>query len=196
MARYYTPLGRSIQKSYQDGIEAYDHDILNRFKDGEMVSADSIKHINEKKYSTASGKILYGGGGITPGVFVPFDTSLFTKPIMNIMVNGTLTKFVYKNYLRNAKQFREFLNPKQFNKNYEVSNQTLKDLKAYAQQDSVNLDINNQAEKSILEREIKIMTAREIWRTEGYYEVNNQYDSTVEKALELMKPKANIASVK
>ena len=196
VARYYTPLGRSIQKSYKDGIEAYDHDIVNRFKDGEMVSADSIKHTNEKKYSTASGKTLYGGGGISPDVFVPFDTSLFTRNVMNIMVNGTLTKFVYKNYLRNEKQFKEYANPKQFNENYEINDQTLKDLKAYALQDSVNLDINNQTEKSLLEREIKTMTAREIWRTEGYYEVNNQYDSTVKKALELMRSNPNVGYVK
>ncbi len=196
VARYYTPLGRSIQKSYKNGIEAYDHDIINRFKDGEMVSADSIKHTNEKKYSTASGKTLYGGGGITPDVFVPFDTSLFAKEVMSIMVNGTLTQFVYENYLRNEKQFQQYANPKQFDENYQVNDEALKDLKAYAEKDSVDLDLKNQAEKSILKREIKVMTAREIWRTEGYYEVNNQYDSTVEKALEMMKPKGIITSEK
>jgi carboxyl-terminal processing protease len=77
VARYYTPLGRSIQKSYSGGIEAYEHDLINRFKEGEMTSMDSIKHTNEKKYVTAAGNILYGGGGITPDVFVPYDTTLF-----------------------------------------------------------------------------------------------------------------------
>ena len=79
-----------------------------------MTSADSIKHTNEKKYSTASGKILYGGGGITPDVFVPYDTTIFTKEVMHAMMNGMLTKFVYKNYLRNEKKFQQYSSPKQF----------------------------------------------------------------------------------
>ncbi len=196
VARYFTPLGRSIQKSYKDGIEAYDHDLINRFKDGEMTYADSIKHINEKKYSTASGKILYGGGGITPDVFVPYDTTIFSKDIVTAMMNGTLTRFVYKNFLLNEKEFQQYSSPKQFDDNYNVDDQTLNNLKAYAEKDSVSLNINDQHEKSILKREIKVLTAREIWRTEGYYEVNNQYDSTVKKAMQLMKSGLQIVSKK
>jgi carboxyl-terminal processing protease len=196
VARYYTPLGRSIQKSYKDGIEAYDHDLVNRFKDGEMTSADSIKHTNEKRYSTATGKILYGGGGITPDVFVPYDTAVFSKDVVNLMMNGTLTRFVYKNFLRNEKEFQQYVSSKQFDKNYEVNDKTLNDLKAYAEKDSVSINLSDQHEKSILKREIKALTAREIWRTEGYYEVINQFDPTVNKALELMKPNAQLVSKK
>ena len=196
VARYYTPLGRSIQKSYKDGIEAYDHDLVNRFKDGEMTSADSIKHTNEKKYTTASGKILYGGGGITPDVFVPYDTTIFTKDVMHAMMNGTLTSFVYKNFLRNEKVFQQYASPKQFDQNYQVDDETLNELKAYAEKDSVSFNLKDQQERSILKREIKALTAREIWRTEGYYQVINQFDSTIKKALELMKPNAQVVSKK
>jgi len=196
VARYYTPLGRSIQKSYKDGIEAYDQDLIDRFKDGEMTSADSIKHTNEKKYSTASEKILYGGGGITPDIFVPYDTAMFTKDVMHAMMNGTLTSFVYKNFLRNEKEFRQYSSPKQFEENYQVNDETLNELKAFAEKDSVSLNLKGLQERSILKREIKALTAREIWRTEGYYEVINQFDSTVKKALELMKPNTQFVSKK
>ena len=196
VARYYTPLGRSIQKSYGDGIEAYDQDLINRFKEGEMTSADSIKHINEKKYSTASGKVLYGGGGITPDVFVPYDTTIFTKDVMHAMMRGILTEFVYKNFLRNEKSFQQYKSPKQFDENYSVDDATLNSLKAYAEKDSVHLNLNDQQERSILKREIKVLTAREIWRTEGYYEVNNRFDSTVKKALQIMKPASQLVSIK
>ena len=81
VARYYTPLGRSIQKSYKNGIDAYNKDLLNRFHNGEMSFADSIKHTDEKLYKTASGKQVYGGGGITPDVFVAYDTLAFDKEI-------------------------------------------------------------------------------------------------------------------
>jgi carboxyl-terminal processing protease len=187
VARYYTPLGRSIQKSYSNGIEAYEHDLINRFKEGEMTSADSIKHTDEKKFKTASGKILYGGGGITPDVFVPYDTAQFGKNVMAALMSGTLNRFVYLNFLRHQKDFGQYTSPKNFEENYVVSDQTLHDLKEYAQKDSILLNLNDKHERSLLDRQIKVLTAREIWRTEGFYEVNNTYDSTVAKALELMR---------
>jgi len=188
VAKYYTPLGRSIQKSYSQGIEVYEHDLINRFKDGEMTSADSIKHTNERKFTTASGKILYGGGGITPDVFVPYDTTLFNKNIMAALMSGVLNRFVFLNYLRHEKEFKQYTSPKMFEEKYTVSDQVLNDLKNYAAgKDSIHLNINNEVEKSLLQRQIKVLTAREIWRTEGFYEVNNTYDSVVAKALELMR---------
>jgi carboxyl-terminal processing protease len=196
VARYYTPLGRSIQKSYSGGIEAYEHDLINRFKEGEMTSMDSIKHTNEKKYVTAAGNILYGGGGITPDVFVPYDTTLFSKNIMDALVSGTLSKFVYVNFLRHQKEFQQYSSPKDFNEKYVVSDETLHALKLYAQNDSIKLNPENKIERSILQKQIKVLTAREIWRTEGFYEVNNTYDPTVAKALELMKPQVHIVSKK
>jgi carboxyl-terminal processing protease len=196
VARYYTPLGRSIQKSYRNGIEAYDHDLIDRFKDGEMTFVDSIKHTNEKEYTTASGKILYGGGGITPDVFVPYDTSVFTKDVMHVMMRGTLSQFVYKNYLRNIKEFKNYPTLKDFVQNYKVKDQALQELKAYAEKDSIKLNIKDPHINSILKREIKIMTAREIWRTEGYFEANNQFDSTVQKALQLMRRGSDTVSIK
>ena len=188
VARYYTPLGRSIQKSYEKGIEAYEHDLIDRFKDGEMTSADSIKHTDEKKYTTADGKILYGGGGITPDVFVPFDTTSIEKNVMTILMNGTLNKFVYLNFLKHQKQFKQYTSPKIFDDKYVADEATLNDLKLYAEKDSVTLNLNNSKEKALLQKQIKTLTAREIWNTEGFYEVNNNYDATIKKALELMKP--------
>ncbi|MEO8822200.1 MAG: S41 family peptidase [Ginsengibacter sp.] len=196
VARYFTPLGRSIQKSYRNGIDAYNHDLIDRFKEGEMTFADSIKHTNEKKYTTASGKILYGGGGITPDVFVPYDTSIFTKEVMHAMMRGTLSKFVYKNYLRNEKEFKLYHSLKEFIQNYHPNDQTLKDLKSYAEKDSIQLNINDSKSNYILKREIKVLTAREIWRKEGYFEAMNQFDVTVQKAIELMKPASKSISAK
>ena len=187
VARYYTPLGRSIQKSYQKGIEAYDHDLINRFKGGEMVSADSIKHTGEKKYTTQSGNILYGGDGITPDVFVAMDTTGIAKNVMNALMTGTLNRFVYLNFLRHQKAFKQYTSPKMFEEKYVADDHTLSDLKLYAKKDSINLNLDNKIEKEILQKQIKVLTASEIWRTEGFYEVKNTYDSTVLKALELMK---------
>ena len=188
VARYYTPLGRSIQKPYQKGFEAYDHDLIDRFKDGEMTSADSIKHTDEKKYTTQDGNVLYGGGGITPDVFVPFDTTSMNKNVMNVLINGTLNRFVYLNFLKHQKEFKRYTSPKMFEDEYVANDSTLNDLKRYAKKDSINLNINNKSEREMLQKQIKVTTAREIWNTEGFYEVNNTYDSTIKKALDIMKP--------
>ena len=152
-----------------------------------MTYADSIKHTNEKKFTTASGKILYNGGGITPDVFVPYDTTLFAKNVMAALVSGTLNRFVYVNFLKHQKDFSKYTSPKNFEQKYMVNDQTLHDLKAYAQKDSIPLNLDDKMEKSLLQRQIKVLTAREIWRTEGFYEINNTYDSAVAKALELMR---------
>ncbi|HEY5406119.1 MAG TPA: S41 family peptidase [Ginsengibacter sp.] len=186
VARYYTPLGRSIQKSYKNGVEAYNMDIMNRFHDGEMSFADSIKHTNEKVYKTQSGKIVYGGGGITPDVFVAYDTTSFDKELAKIYLSGTLNNFVYNNYLDHEKEFNSFKTPKDFQEKYKVDAATLNDFKNYAAKDSISYNLEDANGKQLLEKQIKSLTARQIWRTEGLYEVSNPSDETVQKALQVI----------
>lgn len=188
VARYYTPLGRSIQKSYSNGVEDYNKDLIDRFKNGEMSYADSIKHTNEHKFTTKAGKILYDGGGITPDVFVAYDTTAYDKELMKALISGTLNKFVYLNYLQNEKEFKSFASPRIFEEKYAVDAATLNNLNVYAQKDSIHFNLNNVEEKSLLSKQIKVLTARQIWNTEGYYEIKNNYDETVKKALQLMNP--------
>ncbi len=186
VARYYTPLGRSIQKSYKEGIEAYNNDLLNRFHSGEMSFADSIKHTNAKLYTTNSGKVVYGGGGISPDIFVAYDTLAYNKEIAKAYLKGTISNFVYINYLNHEKEFDSFKTPKIFNEKYHVDEPTLENLKRYAARDSVNLNPADSGEKALLSKQLKIMTARQIWRTEGMYEVSNSDDQTVKKAIEFL----------
>ena len=186
VARYYTPLGRSIQKSYSAGIKVYEQDIMNRMHDGEMLYFDSIKHTNGKAYTTKSGKVVYSGGGITPDIFVSVDTSGFTAEMRKVYVKGTINKFVYGNYLVNKNKFAAYTSPVQFDKNYTLDDATWNSFKAFAATDSINMNIVNDKEKSELLKQIKILTARQIWRNEGLYEVSNTEDATVKKALEVL----------
>lgn len=186
VARYYTPLGRSIQKSYSSGFLDYSNDILNRYKHGEMTNEDSIKHTNEKQVVTATGKVLYGGGGITPDVFVAVDTVGFDKPMMKALISGTLNQFVYVNYLHNQKEFSVFNSPKIFKDKYVVNDTTLENFRDYAAKDSIFLNFSNTRQKIEAERQIKTLTARQIWQTEGFYEISNSYDVIVSKALSVI----------
>ncbi len=187
VARYYTPLGRSIQKSYKNGIKDYNNDLLNRFHNGEMSFADSIKHTNEKQYRTNSGKIVYGGGGITPDIFVPYDTLSIDKKITLAFIKGTFNNFVYTNYLDHQKEFQSYNSPEIFEKKYTVDQATLINLKNYAEKDSISFNLANPKEKDLLQKQIKVMTARQIWRTQGLYEVANPDDETVKRAIEFIK---------
>ena len=196
VARYYTPLGRSIQKSYKNGVDEYNKDLLDRFHNGEMISYDSIKHKDEKVYKTASGKLVYGGGGITPDVFVAFDTTAFDKEIAKAYIKGTLDNFVYINFLNNEKEFNLYKTPRAFEENYKVNDATLDNLKNYAAKDSITFNADDAKGKAFLQKQIKLLTARQIWRTEGLYEVSNPDDETIRKALQVISASNLIQAVK
>ena len=187
IARYYTPLGRSIQKSYSEGIKVYQEDMMNRVHDGELLHFDSIKHNNGKAYKTKSGKVVYSGGGITPDIFVSLDTAGYNSEIRQLYSKGTINKFVYGNYLANKNKFTSYTSPTQFSKNYLVDDIIWNSFKAFAVSDSININMVGEKERKELSKQIKILTARQIWRNEGLYEVSNAEDATVKKALEILK---------
>ncbi len=186
VTRYYTPLGRNIQKSYKEGIKVYQEDLVTRMHGGELLYFDSIKHTNGKAYKTKSGKVVYSGGGITPDIFVALDTSGFNTEIRKVYLKGTINKFVYGNYLVNKNKFSVYRSPMQFQKNYSIDDTTWNSFKAFAVKDSININKIDKGGKSVLSKQIKILTARQIWRNEGLYEVSNAEDPAIMKALEVL----------
>ena len=104
VARFYTPTGRSIQRPY-DGEEEYREDIIERYRHGEMMVADSIRKNEDLKYTTSQGKVVYGGGGIIPDVFVPIDTTGVSE--MLIRINRQSLQFKYS--IKKADQYRKSL---------------------------------------------------------------------------------------
>jgi carboxyl-terminal processing protease len=94
IARYYTPSGRSIQKPYNDGLGAYYSDIMNRYRHGEMLHPDSVKVADSMKYYTAGKRVVYGGGGIMPDLFIPVDTQRISDYYVDLLRKGILNKFV------------------------------------------------------------------------------------------------------
>ena len=93
IARYYTPVGRSIQKPYDDGLEAYYNDIRTRFEHSEFFSADSIRFADSLQYVTPGGKIVYGGGGIMPDIFVPVDTTADNRYAVQVVNRNILFRY-------------------------------------------------------------------------------------------------------
>jgi len=186
VARYYTPSGRSIQRPYDKGKKVYMEEILDRYESGEMLTADSIHNSKEKIYKTDKGRVVYGGGGIAPDVFVPIDTSLFTQSITKLYLDGRFNNFVYRYYIKNQPYFQQFKSPTELANKYQKTDEAWAELVKYAEKDSIKLEKVPAADKKNVQQRIKAYLARLKWRTQGYYEVYNLYDPIVAKAKEIL----------
>ena len=182
IARYYTPAGRSIQKSYSNGRSAYNEEVSERFHNGE-VSTDSVKTAPGKVYKTSGGRKVYGGGGITPDVFVPYDTASFATDVSALFANQQFTKFIYKYYLLNKSVFDTYKNATDFSKRFQPDAATWKSLMDYVAENKIQLPALPEKDKVEIGKRIKSYLARQIWGMEGFYEVGNTFDVTVQKAL-------------
>lgn len=182
IARYFSPLGRNIQKSYSKGKAEYEEELSTRFHNGEVVKGDTSKP-SGKSYKTPGGRLVYGGGGITPDVFVPFDTMRMDPAYLKMLYKGTIGNFVYNYYIQNRIFFDGIKSPSELVQKFVPAQKEWDGLTVYAKRDSINLSkVNPKAKEEVLRR-IQAMMGRQIWRTEGYYEITNRTDITVQKAL-------------
>lgn len=186
VARYYTPTGRSIQKPYGNGRDAYYDEVLERFHSGEVVHPDTVKVARGDSFKTKGGRMVYGGGGIMPDIFVPYDTAGFLSDVTGLFRNNTFGKFIYTYYISNKPVFDRFQSPADFANRFNEMEVALKSLEQFAAQESVPFQVATlpQRDQSELKRRIKTWMARQIWRMDGYYQVNNLEDKTVQRALE------------
>jgi carboxyl-terminal processing protease len=186
IARYYTPTGRCIQKPYTKGdSEDYYQEEYTRYKHGELVNADSIHFADSLKFKTPKGKIVYGGGGIMPDIFVPLDTSIRSRFLSELIVKGTLNQFALTFTDMERSNIKQFANPMAFNDTYKISDKVFEELINFANHDSIKLPSNAeklQIKVTIL-NQLKALIARNVWRNEGYYQVINTGDKAIEAAL-------------
>lgn len=136
-SRYYTPSGRCIQKPWDDGLDSYYNDYMKRYQHKELITPDSIKFPDSLKYTTSNGRIVYGGGGIMPDVFVPIDTSRASDYLINLRSKGIFNNFTMQWVDDNRTTFLK-QNPTfdDFNKAYPSLN-LMKEFTAYAQKEGV-----------------------------------------------------------
>ncbi len=186
IARYYTPLGRSIQKPYNKGREAYDDEVIERFHNGEAIHGDTATTHTGPVYKTPAGRIVYGGGGITPDVFVGFDTNRISKSITSLYLNGTLGNFVYEYYIHHLTEFRQYKDAADFSTRFNKDADVWRGLGNYVSRDSVSLASISGPDKQLLQTRIRALLARLVWRSEGYFMVMNQSDPVMKKALDLL----------
>jgi carboxyl-terminal processing protease len=188
-ARYYTPSGRCIQKSYSEGIDKYYQDFTNRYKHGEMENSDSIKFPDSLKFHTSGGRIVYGGGGIMPDVFIPLDTTAVTDYYLDIRRKNVLNLFVgdYVDKNRNdlEKQYPDF---ETFDKKFNVDDVFMKDFLKLAEDQGVKMNDKQYAlSETLIKSQIKAAIAEKLWDVNAYFKVINKEDNEVQKAINVIK---------
>ena len=185
VARYYTPSGRSIQKSYQEGNEKYFEDLFARMEHGEFSSADSIHFADSLRYQTKKGRTVYGGGGIMPDFFVPADTTGNSTYFEKIYQK----QLVYQYAFQYSDQHRESL--KKMKQAAEIatyldSQGILDSFVRYAASKGVPADQNGlKLSGHIISTQLKAYIARNILGEEGFYPIIQQIDKTLLKAIEI-----------
>lgn len=185
VSRYYTPLGRSIQRSYTEGNLAYYKEITHRLLD----TAAFVQPADAKSFTTKSGKKVYGGGGITPDVFTGIDTGRLGMVISSIYSKGIINDFGYRYYVEHPELSSQYKKPVEFVKGFSIQGEPWRFFLSMASKDSLDLSDLQLSDKEFLSRYLKLSVARQLWRNEGYYEVLNQEDDALRKALEILNKK-------
>ncbi len=188
--KYYTPSGRCIQKPYDEGLEAYYKEKYERYESGEMWSLDSLDFPDSLKYFTDNKRVVYGGGGILPDVFVPLDTTGSSDLNNDLIRLGIMNSFAITYTNRNRKKLmKTHSTVEEYIANYDVS-EIIPDLKEYALEEDNELDWNEEdfdRSKDMIEGRLKALIARNLWDFSAYYQVFNPYWGTYNKALELLQ---------
>lgn len=187
IARYYTPTGRCIQKPYTDDLEAYYNDLNARYLNGEMESSDSIKFADSLKFTTPGGKVVYGGGGIMPDIFVPLDTAGISNYYIEIRNKGLLYRYALDYSDANRKELSRLKTPQEFKK---VLNQAgiLRKFIVFAGKNGVKENANQiKISAELINTQLIAYIARNFIDNKGFYPIIQDIDNTLLKAVEVLE---------
>jgi carboxyl-terminal processing protease len=190
VARYYTPSGRNIQKPYTTGDDkAYNHELIERYNRGELMNSDSIHFPDSLKFSTlVSKRTVYGGGGIMPDVFIPFDSARYTNYHRKISVLGLINQFSMNFLDQNRKELnRKYANITAFKDRFEVPEAALRELLDLAKKEEVEFDEEQYLKsKPLITLQIKALIARDLFDTSEYYQIINDDNTSLHEALQII----------
>lgn len=181
IARYFTPTGRSIQKAYQEGKDEYFKDFDRRFENGELYEKDSIKVADTLKFKTPKGKIVYGGGGIVPDVFVPLEVEHGDESIVYLMQSGAVSYFVFEQLDTKRKDFSG-LSYADFLTKMNASDEYFNNFQQYLSRNGLALQLKHS--KPLVKRYLTAEFARQLYGEHKYYEIVLKEDAMIKAVLE------------
>ena len=181
IARYYTPSGRSIQKHYKKGdSEDYYKESENRFESGELYEKGKIKIADSLKFKTKKGRIVYGGGGIVPDVFVPLEVTQGTESLEYVLQTGVVGHFVFEQLDQKPKAFQG-INMKQFQVQMQKDTFYLKQFQKYLFKAGIDLNLTKNIE--VVNRYITAEFARQLFGENQYYQIILKDDNMIKAVM-------------
>jgi len=185
VARYYTPLGRSIQKPYTNGDkEAYMEEVFERHGTND---SSTVPAKNKEIYTTRKGKKLFGGGGITPDATVPFDSTKLPMEVLRLYNNNRMNDFSFQIFKEHQQQIRSFKNIQQYEAGFQLPGNTWDNFMEAARKDSVMVTTVPEQVKSDLMLIIKSNVARYTWRSTGFFQLMQPSDKVLQLALKTIQ---------
>lgn len=198
IARYYTPTGRLIQSPYDEGYDKYLENFNKRYTDGELMTADSIHFPDSLKFKTLlNRRLVYGGGGIMPDIFIPADTSHYSNYYRSVSRKGLISSFALDYSDRNRSRLRsQYKSFEDFKKSFILSQEDIalfikKCEDAGVKYDDAQFEISRDEILSL----IKGLIASNIWQTNEYYRIINQDDKTISAALKVISDKGDYRKI-
>jgi len=187
VARYYTPSGRCIQRSYKEGNEQYAHDFEQRLEDGELTGASKATLTDTAKYFTTSKRVVYGGGGITPDVMVAYDSSMLNINALHFINSEWFERKLWDYYVNHFSELKKMTTPKMFIQSFKVElmmEQIYHELPStftkvgqkIAESKKIKQYVNDQA---------KAILAKKLFQNNGYYQAQLTVDPMFNKIQEL-----------
>lgn len=188
ISRYYTPTGRSIQKPYGDGID-YEADFYDRYENGQLQEMDSAIFENAPKFTTPKGKIVYGGGGIMPDVFVPIDTAGGSYYLSSINYSDAYRNFCFDYLDVHRDDFGKYKTDVQFNEQFDVSDALLREFVDYANknEDIAPIEKDIEFSKARLKSNLKAELGTYLFEFSARYLVNIPFDKEIQVAVEKLE---------
>ncbi|MDY6280981.1 MAG: S41 family peptidase [Roseburia faecis] len=191
IAHYYTPSGRCIQKPYKKGdLKDYEMELDDRYKHGELYSADSIHFADSLKfYTLRKHRTVYGGGGIMPDYFVPLDTTLFTRLHRQLMAKGIVIKHNLKYVDDNRKELKSrYKLFSDFQQHYTVPQALVDSILADGKKQKIEPKDEKELQQTLpyLKTQLKALVARDIWDMNEYFQIINEKNKIISKALQII----------
>lgn len=189
IARYYTPTGRCIQKPYNKSLDDYYNEEYTRFEQGELYNADSIKVDKTKQYKTPGGKIVYGGGGIVPDIFVPLDSVKYSPVVNRLFYSGALNAFAFEYTDKNRNAFlNKYKTAADYISNYNIAKNEVAELNNYLAGKKLNT-IHVEGNEKGFDQILKALIGRNLFDKDAYYPILNQNDNSILKAISVLTGK-------
>ncbi len=195
IAKYYTPSGRCIQKPYDKGVDAYRREIYMR--DVLHEEKDSILHKGPQYHTKSSQRLVYGGGGIEPDIFIAADTTGYSDYYRDLIALGVINRYVLSYMdLHREKLLNIYLTFNEFNKSFVVGDEMIDNLLKEGEKEEITSDIKGlDGSLELLKNQLKALIARNLWGVNEYFQTINPNSKEFKKALDILSSKKSYSSL-